>query len=54
MVGDSVDADIKGALDAGLGAVLYSPLVAQESGQRDRLFGEVEVPVIHHIYGTTS
>ena len=46
MVGDSADSDIKRALDAGLRAVLYSPL-AQESGQR-RLFG-ADVPVIHHM-----
>jgi FMN phosphatase YigB (HAD superfamily) len=45
MVGDSADSDIKGALDAGLSAILYSP-IAQESQRL--LFGE-EVPVIRHM-----
>jgi FMN phosphatase YigB (HAD superfamily) len=45
MVGDSVEADIKGALDAGLSAVLYSP-GAKES--RKLLFGE-DVLVIQHM-----
>src|SRR5579862_8638622 len=45
MVGDSVDLDIKGALNAGLSAILYSP-IARES-QRP-LFGKV-VPVIRHM-----
>lgn len=45
MVGDSVDSDIKGALDAGLSPVLYSP-EAQES---QRLLFGVKVPVIRHI-----
>jgi HAD superfamily hydrolase (TIGR01549 family) len=45
MVGDSVDSDIKGALNAGLSAILYSPM-GQES--KRLLFGE-EVPVIRHI-----
>ncbi len=45
MVGDSVDSDIKGAFDAGLSAILYSP-VTKESQRH--LFGE-EVPVIHHM-----
>lgn len=45
MVGDSADSDIKGALDAGLSALLYSP-IAQESQRL--LFGE-EVPVVRHM-----
>ena len=45
MVGDSANSDVKGALDAGMSAVLYSP-VAHES--RRLLFG-VEVPVIRHM-----
>jgi beta-phosphoglucomutase-like phosphatase (HAD superfamily) len=45
MVGDSADSDIKGALDAGLSAILYSP-IAQESQRL--LFGE-EVPVVRHM-----
>lgn len=45
MVGDSEESDIKGALGAGLNAVLYAPL-AQESQRL--LFGE-EVPVIREM-----
>ncbi|KAF8855546.1 hypothetical protein BDZ45DRAFT_746296 [Acephala macrosclerotiorum] len=45
MVGDSADSDIKGALNAGLSAILYSP-IAQES-QRF-LFG-TKAPVIHYV-----
>ncbi|POR35134.1 Uncharacterized protein TPAR_04682 [Tolypocladium paradoxum] len=41
MVGDSADSDIRGALDAGLSAILYSPM-AQES--QSLLFG-AQVPV---------
>lgn len=43
--GRFVDSDIKGALHAGLSAILYSP-TAQES--RRLLFGE-EVPVFRHM-----
>ncbi len=43
MVGDSEESDVKGALDAGLNAILYAPLARE--AQR-LLFGE-EVPVIH-------
>lgn len=45
MVGDSVDADVRGALDARLGVILYSPM-AQESHRL--LFGE-NVPIISHM-----
>lgn len=45
MVGDSADSDIKGALDAKLAAIMYSP-TAQESQRL--LFGH-QIPVIHHM-----
>ncbi|KAF5241190.1 hypothetical protein FANTH_9186 [Fusarium anthophilum] len=44
MVGDSVEADIKGALDTGITPILYSP--ASESSS-EVLFGR-EIPVIRH------
>ncbi|KAF5532025.1 hypothetical protein FMEXI_12680 [Fusarium mexicanum] len=44
MVGDSVEADIKGAFDAGITPILYSP--ASESSL-EVLFGR-EIPVIRH------
>ena len=45
IVGDSTKTNVKSAFDAGLSAVLYSP-VAQESQRL--LYGE-QVPVIHHM-----
>ncbi|KAL6365956.1 hypothetical protein LRP88_00539 [Fusarium phalaenopsidis] len=45
MVGDSADSDIKGALDAQLAAIMYSP-TAQES--QWLLFGH-QIPAIHHM-----
>lgn len=45
IVGDSVEADCKGALDAGLKAILYAPMM-QES--QESLFGE-EITAIHHM-----
>lgn len=45
VVGDSVDLDIKGVLNVGLSAILYSP-IAQEP--YPPLFGE-EMPVICHM-----
>ncbi|RSL57614.1 hypothetical protein CEP54_008202 [Fusarium duplospermum] len=45
MIGDSVDSDIKGALDAQLPAIMYSP-TAQDSERL--LFGQ-QIPVIHHM-----
>ncbi|KAH8912842.1 HAD-like protein [Coniochaeta sp. PMI_546] len=49
MVGDSIESDIKGALGAGLSAILYSP-TARES--RRVLFGR-EVPVIQEMHQLT-
>ncbi|KAK8081088.1 hypothetical protein PG997_008906 [Apiospora hydei] len=45
MVGDSLSSDIEGALDAGMRAVLYSPL-AQGS---ECLIFKQKVPVVHHM-----
>ncbi|UPK95832.1 hypothetical protein LCI18_006767 [Fusarium solani-melongenae] len=45
MVGDCADSDIKGALDANLTAIMYSPM-AQESQRL--LFGQ-QIPVIGHM-----
>ncbi|KAM5349589.1 hypothetical protein ACJ41O_006094 [Fusarium nematophilum] len=45
MVGDSADADIKGALDAQLAAIMYSP-TARDSQRL--LFGQ-QIPVIRHM-----
>ncbi|KAH7234525.1 HAD-like domain-containing protein [Fusarium solani] len=45
MVGDCADSDIKGALDAQLAAIMYSP-TAQES---QRLLYGHQIPVIHHM-----
>lgn len=56
MIGDSADSDIKGALDAQLAAIMYSP-TAQSSQQL--LFGQ-QIPVIRHMiqlleyFGITS
>lgn len=45
MIGDSADSDIKGALDAQLAAIMYSP-TAQDSQRL--LFGQ-QIPVIKHL-----
>ncbi|KAL6801467.1 HAD-like domain-containing protein [Trichoderma sp. SZMC 28013] len=45
MIGDSADSDIKGALNAGLVAIMYSP-TAQES--QKLLFGQ-QIPIIRHM-----
>ncbi|RSL53864.1 hypothetical protein CEP53_007632 [Fusarium sp. AF-6] len=45
MIGDSIDSDIKGALDPQLPAIMYSP-TAQDSQRL--LFGQ-QIPVIHHM-----
>ncbi|KAL4781731.1 HAD-like domain-containing protein [Aspergillus varians] len=45
MVGDSVDADIRGGVDAGLGTVLYDPVTRDSR----RCLFDVQVPVIHHM-----
>ncbi|KAK8052321.1 hypothetical protein PG993_003706 [Apiospora rasikravindrae] len=45
MVGDSPNADIKGALDAGMRPILYSPMAQGPQ----RLIFEQQVPVIHHM-----
>ncbi|KAH6954710.1 HAD-like domain-containing protein [Fusarium avenaceum] len=56
MVGDSADSDIKGALDAQMAAIMYSP-TARDSQQR--LFGQ-QIPIIRHMaqlpgyFGITS
>jgi putative hydrolase of the HAD superfamily len=47
MVGDSVDADIRGAVDAGLMPILYAPM---RQDARCRLFGR-DVPVMRHMSG---
>jgi putative hydrolase of the HAD superfamily len=44
MIGDSIDTDIRGALDAGLRTILYAP-VAPDS---ERDVSGVRVPIIHH------
>ncbi|KAK6198983.1 hypothetical protein LQW54_010257 [Pestalotiopsis sp. IQ-011] len=48
MVGDSPEADIEGALDAGLRPVLYDPHGREEDSQQRLLFGR-QVPVIRHM-----
>ncbi|KAF6818783.1 had-superfamily subfamily variant 1 [Colletotrichum plurivorum] len=48
MVGDNPEADIKGGLDAGLRAILYSPDSEDEDKERE-LFG-MTVPVLHSMY----
>lgn len=56
MVGDSVDSDIKGALDAQMAAIMYSP-TAQDPQRL--LFGQ-QIPIIRHmaqlpgLFGITS
>lgn len=45
MMGDSVDSDIKAALNAGLGAILYSPMEQETK----RLLFRGGVPVIRHM-----
>jgi FMN phosphatase YigB (HAD superfamily) len=45
MVGDSPEADIQGALNAGLRPILYSPTIQEP---KVCLFGE-EIPVISHM-----
>jgi putative hydrolase of the HAD superfamily len=45
MVGDSADSDIKGALDAQMAAIMYSPM-AQDS--QCLLFGQ-QIPIIRHM-----
>ncbi|UKZ52774.1 hypothetical protein TrVGV298_006561 [Trichoderma virens] len=45
MIGDSADSDIKGALDAQLAAIMYSP-TANDSQQL--LFGQ-QIPIIRHM-----
>ncbi|KAM0208988.1 hypothetical protein ACHAPQ_011996 [Fusarium lateritium] len=56
MVGDSADSDIKGALDAQLAAIMYSP-TAQDS---QRLLAGQKIPIIRHMaqlpghFGITS
>ncbi|KAG4442980.1 hypothetical protein IFR05_001511 [Cadophora sp. M221] len=45
MVGDSAESDVKGALDADLQAILYSPM---SQARQTVLFGE-EIPVITHM-----
>lgn len=56
VVGDSADSDIKGALDAQLATIMYSP-TAQDSQRL--LFGQ-QIPIIHHMaqvpghFGITS
>ncbi|KAB5540442.1 HAD-like domain-containing protein [Coniochaeta sp. 2T2.1] len=47
MVGDSVEADVKGAVDAGLGAILYAP----EKGEALITVCGEEVPVVHSMEG---
>ncbi|KAF6828466.1 had-superfamily subfamily variant 1 [Colletotrichum musicola] len=50
MVGDNAEADIKGGLDAGLQAILYSP--GSEDEERE-LFGTT-VPVLDSMYDLTN
>ncbi|KAH7362187.1 HAD-like domain-containing protein [Plectosphaerella cucumerina] len=45
MVGDSIESDIRGALDAGISPVLYSPLAEQD----ETLIQGTQVPTIHHM-----
>jgi putative hydrolase of the HAD superfamily len=45
MVGDSIESDIRGALDAGISPVLYSPLAEQD----ETLIPGTQVPTIHHM-----
>ncbi|KAK4064079.1 uncharacterized protein Triagg1_9235 [Trichoderma aggressivum f. europaeum] len=45
MIGDSADSDIKGALDAQLAAILYSPTARNT---QSLLFGQ-QIPVIRHL-----
>jgi putative hydrolase of the HAD superfamily len=45
MVGDSIDSDIRGGMDASINTILYDPL-AQDSERC--LFG-VQVPVMQHM-----
>lgn len=45
MVGDSPDSDIKGAINAKISAVMYSPLARNS---RRLMFGK-EIPIIHHM-----
>lgn len=45
MVGDSIESDIRGALDAGISPVLYCPLAEQD----ETLIQGTQVPTIHHM-----